>query len=104
MKLQELLNALVVKDTATGRYGLRTVAKATNLSNNPVDLDSDLTQVMQGLVGNDADNKPAVCYKRITSATNTDIGNNMLSIEEAIRKCLAYDVNGQLCLVLIENV
>lgn len=102
--LTEILNAVLVKDTATGRFGLRTQALSTNLSTDPVDLDSNLIQVARGLLGQDADNTTAIKYKRIVSAANTQIGNNNLSVEEIIRKCLAYDENGQLCITFIENV
>lgn len=102
--LQEVLNSILVQDTATGRFGFRTVAKATSLSNTPVDLSVEPISVLRGLIGNDADNEKALNYKRITSAANTKVENQNLSIEEIIRKCLAYDENGQLVIVLIENL
>ena len=100
----EILNAVLVKDTATGRYGLRTQALATSLSSDAVDLNVDMMQVARGLLGSDADGTTAVKYKRIVSTANTQVGNQNLSIEEIIRKCLAYDENGQLCITIIENV
>lgn len=102
--LVEILNAVLVKDTASGRYGLRTQALATNLSSGAVDLNVDMMQVARGLLGADADGTLALKYKRIVSTANTQIGNQNLSIEEIIRKCLAYDANGQLCITLVENV
>jgi hypothetical protein len=102
-QLAEIINSIVVKDTATGRFGLRAKALATNLSNTPVDMNSDFIQILHGLLSQGANGKMVLNYKRITSAGNTPIENHNLTWLEALRKCIYYDTNGQLCIALVED-